>query len=129
MSFGIAVWDSKGVETLGMSDFTIQRLAIFTIPASRGGGKGTKGDYITFDIPGYDPSTCFVTITPKVYSPYPQGEAQVYWGLVPTYKDLGGTKIGIINYCNYYEVGYDGKWVFMWSSDVVESVIEVVRVL
>lgn len=129
MTHGVAVWDGKGVQTLGMDDFTIQRLAMFDIPASRGSGAGVRGDYITFDIPGYNPDTCFVTITPKVYSPYPQGQSQAYWGLVPTYRDIGGSQIGIITYCNYYEIDWRGKWVFKWESAVVESVVEVVRVI
>ena len=53
----------------------------------------------------------------------------MYWGCVPTYKDLGGTQIGIITYCNYYEVDYKGDWIFKWKSEVVESVVEVVRVI
>ena len=129
MSFGIRVFDGNGVETLGMDDFTIQRLAIMTIPASRSGGLGVRGDYILINVDGYDPATCFVTITPKAYSPYPQGAGQAYWGCVPTYKDLGGTQIGIITYGNYFEVDYKGDWIFKWKSEVVESVVEVVRVI
>lgn len=129
MIYGLEVLDAKGVQTLGMEDFTIQRLATLTIPASRSGGLGIRGDYILINVDGYDPATCFVTITPKAYSPYPQGAGQAYWGCVPTYKDLGGTQIGIITYGNYFEVDYKGDWIFKWKSEVVESVVEVVRVI
>jgi len=129
MSFGIRVFDGNGVETLGMDDFTIQRLAILTIPASNTSGAGIRSDYITLSVDGYDPATCFVTITPKVYSPYPQGQGQVSWGCVPTYRDLGGSNIAIITYCNKYTPDYKGDWVFSWNANVVESVVEVVRVV
>ncbi|GLX92039.1 hypothetical protein [Pseudomonas weihenstephanensis] len=129
MIYGLEVLDTKGVQTLGMEDFTIQRLAMMTIPASRRYGSGSRRDYITMDVEGYDASTCFVSITPKAYSPYPQGMGQAYWGCVPTYVDLGGTKIGIITYSNAYETDFEGKWVYTWAEEMVESVIEVVRVI
>lgn len=131
MIYGLEVLDAKGVQTLGMEDFTLQRLAIMSIPASNRGGSGIRYDYITMDIAGYDATKCFVLITPKYYSPYPQGAGQTYWGCVPTYVDLGGTKIGIVTYSNQQEYisgdGLPSRWVYTWREEVVESIIEVVR--
>jgi hypothetical protein len=72
MDFGLSVFDANGIKTLGMEDFTLQKLAVMIVPAARGGGQGNNYEYIIMDVPGYDPATCFVTITPKVYAPYDQ---------------------------------------------------------
>ena len=129
MSFGIRVSDGNGIETLGMDDFTLQRLAFMSIPASRTNGSGTRSDYILMDVDGYDPSTCFVTITPRAYATGGQGEGQGYWGCMPTYKDLGGTRIGIITYSNYSVVDGIGDTYNLWNEQVAECVVEVVRVI
>ena len=46
MTYGLEVLDAKGVQTLGMEDFTLQRLATMTIPANR--GSGAVREVITF---------------------------------------------------------------------------------
>lgn len=68
MSYGLNVFDANGAQTLGMSDFTLQKLAVMNIPAMSSSGKGVRSDYIIMDVPGYDPSTCYVVITPAIYS-------------------------------------------------------------
>jgi hypothetical protein len=130
MNFGMTVFDAIGVQTLGVEDFTIQKLAQMVLPANRAGGAGVKSDYILMDVPGYDPSTCFVTITPKAYAGYNQPGYPDLWGYVPTYKDLGGTRIGIYTYVNRRRpTGYHDNYVDEWVSHTVECVVEVMRVL
>ena len=129
MSFGLTVWDGNGVQTLGMEDFTLQRLAIMTLPAKNSAGQGVNSSYILMDVAGYDPATCLVLITPKVYASYPQPGYPDNWGVTPTYIDLGGTKIGIITYVNRREPKGDGDFLDRWIERTVESVVEVVRVV
>lgn len=129
MSFGIAVFDSGGIQTLGMEDFTIQKLASRVIPASRTSGSGVRSDYILMDVPGYSPDTCFVIITPRAYAAYSQPGYPDAWGYAPTYKDLGGTQIGIFTYVNYrIPTGVGSNYKDSWSEHVVESIVEVVKV-
>jgi len=129
MTHGLAIFDKGGALTLGMDDFTIQKLASLTIPASRAKGRGVRTDYVLMDVPGYDPSTCFVIITPKAYASYPQPGYPDTWGYTPTYRDLGGTQIGIFTYANYKNpTGIGNDYRDEWAEHVVESVVEVVRV-
>jgi len=130
MSFGMTVFDANGVQTLGIEDFTIQKLAQMVLPESRTGGSGTRSDYILMDVPGYNPSTCFVIITPRKYAGYNQPGRPDLWGYVPTYKDLGGSLIGIFTYVNRRRpTGYRDNYVDEWVSHTVECVVEVVKVL
>ncbi|KPY96960.1 hypothetical protein ALP50_200203 [Pseudomonas syringae pv. spinaceae] len=127
--YGVMVRDANGVQTLGMEDFTIRKLAVMTIPASHTSGKGTRTDYILMDVPGYDPAKCFVMITPKQYASYGQPGYPDEWGYVPTYKDLGGAKIGIFTYVNRRRAtGVNNNYSDEWVEHPVESVVEVVRV-
>lgn len=127
--YGVRVRDANDVQTLGMEDFTILKLAVMTIPASHTSGKGTRTDYILMDVPGYDPAKCFVMITPKQYASYGQPGYPDEWGYVPTYKDLGGTKIGIFTYVNRRRAtGVNNNYSDEWVEHPVESVVEVVRV-
>ncbi|MCM8563102.1 hypothetical protein ACLE2W_23710 [Pseudomonas shahriarae] len=130
MDFGLSVFDANGIKTLGMEDFTLQKLAVMIVPAAKGGGQGSNYEYILMDVPGYDPATCFVTITPKVYAPYDQLGYPDTWGGLPTYSNLGGTRIAIITQINYREPdgGGGGKNREMWTRNIVESVVEVVKV-
>lgn len=130
MSFGLTVWDGNGVQTLGMEDFTLQRLAIMTLPARFSGGLGVNTSSILMDVDGYDPATCLVIITPRVYASYPQPGYSDSWGMTPTYVDLGGTKIGIVTYVNKLNpTGEGNNYTASWIERTVESVIEVVRVV
>lgn len=130
MSFGMEVFDGAGAKTLGMEDFTIQRLASFVVPGSKTSGTGVRTDSLVYDIPGYNPATCFVMITPRVYANYPQPGYDDNWGYTPTYKDLGGTQIGIIRYMNYKQpTGVGGNTRDAWDEKTVECVVEVVRVI
>lgn len=130
MEYGFWVFDKNEVQTLGMEDFTLQKLAVMIVPAATGGGRGSNYEYILMDVPGYDPATCFVTITPKVYAPYDQPGYPDTWGGLPTYTNLGGTRIAIYTQINYREPdgGGGGKNREMWTRNVVESVVEVVKV-
>mgnify|MGYP003602155034 CR=1 FL=1 len=125
--YGLNVFDSHGVKTLGMEDFTIQRLGWKIIPAITTGGVGVRSNYdIVMDVPGYDPAKCFVLITPRKYAGYDQSISDS-WPVLPTYKDLGGTQIGIRTWLNYGV--YDGhRYKYYWSAKTVECVVEVMRV-
>ncbi|WP_439851162.1 hypothetical protein ACTACG_07435 [Pseudomonas syringae] len=127
--YGVRVRDANSVQTLGMEDFTIRKLAVMTIAASRKSGTGVREDYILIDVPGYDPSKGFVMITPKQYAAYGQPGNPDAWGYVPTYKDLGGTQIAIFTYVNRRRAtGVGGNYSDEWVEHVVESVVEIVRV-
>lgn len=131
MSYGLEVFDSNRVKTLGMEDFTITRLATMTIPknpSGPGARPAPRTDYILMDVLGYDPATCFVLITPKAYST--GGEPRPYgWGYIPTYKDLGGTQIAIYTYANYRDpTGIGNDYITRWVENSVECTVEVVRV-
>lgn len=130
MEYGIEISDGNGVVTLGMADFTIQKLAELLIPAKRSNGNGVRSDYILMDVPGYDPSRCFVTITPRSYAPYAQPGYPDNWGYVPVYRDLGGTQIGIYTYVNRRRpTGVGSNYADEWLENSVECVVEVVRVI
>jgi hypothetical protein len=130
MSFGIEVSDGAGAKTLGMDDFTIQRLASFVVAGSKTSGTGVRTDSLVYNIPGYDPATCFVMITPRVYANYAQPGYDDNWGYTPTYKDLGGSQIGIIRYMNYKQpTGVGGNTRDAWIEKTVECVVEVVKVI
>ncbi|KGS15126.1 hypothetical protein ALO43_101237 [Pseudomonas tremae] len=127
--YGVRVRDASNVQTLGMEDFTIRKLASMVIPASRTSGEGIRSDYILMDVPNYDPAKCFVLITPRQYASYGQPGNPDAWGYVPTYKDLGGTSIGIFTYVNRRRpTGVGGRFRDEWIEHAVESVVEVVRV-
>lgn len=124
MSFGMSVWDVNGAQTLDMSDFTLQKLYTTNLPAQVAGGQGVNNSHILLDVPGYNPSTCFVTITPKYYNT----GASFGFNVIPTYKDLGGTQIGIVTYVNYRQpTGSGGGYTDLWRANTVECIIEVVR--
>lgn len=128
MSFGLNVWNESGVLTLDMGDFTLQKLSVTVLPANPSGGAvrpAPRSDYILMDVPGYDPSTCFVTITPRNYSTGSTFGRSV----IPTYKDLGGTQIAIYTYVNFRMPNGTGGWIEQWVESTVECVIEVVRVI
>lgn len=128
MSFGLNVWDQNGVVSLEMSDFTLQKLSVTILPANPSGNgarPAPRTDYILLDVPGYDPSTCFVTITPRYYNT----GALFGRSVIPTYRDLGGTKIGIVPYVNYRAPTGTGNWTERWVESTVECVIEVVKVI
>jgi len=129
--YGTWVFNENGVETFGMDDFTVQQLAVISLPAIKGRGDGYRGDSSVYDIPGYDKSNCVVIITPSVYAGYDQpGNNPSAWGYCPTYVDAGGTKIGIVLYANtsVFNSG-SGKWLPIWVANTVPCTIEVFRVL
>ena len=126
--YGHRVRDANGVETLGPDDFTLSTLAKFTIPAQLGAGSGViYAPTFTFDVPGYDPAKCFVLITPLAYAGYPQPGRPDGWPMLPSYKDLGGTQIGIFCYVNRREPTGTGSYLDWWYAKTVASSIEVVR--
>lgn len=129
MPFGLEIYNSSGVKVLGMEDFTIEKMFQASIPKRTGGGSGHRSDWIEFSVPGYDPSKCFVVITPSVYASYDQPGYDDEWGFTPVYKDIGLNRIAIIDYCNYYRVDFNGDYLPYWSLCGVASTIEVVKVL
>lgn len=130
--YGVEVNNESGVQTLGMQDFTIQKLASMEIPATDGvrkSGSGTRADYILWNVPGYDPSKCFVLITPKYYAGYPQNGQVSQWGYLPTYRNLGGSQIAIFIYCNRRSpTGVGNNYKDEWIEHTAHCVLEAVRV-
>lgn len=129
MAFGLEIYNESGVQTLGMGDFTIEKIFQATVPKRTGGGSGHLNSPVVFSVPGYNPSTCFVIITPLVYAGYDQPGYDDNFGMTPYYTDLGGTSIGIIDYCNYYLMDFNGNYNPVHTFGGVASQIEVVRVL
>lgn len=129
--YGVRIRNENGVQTLGMEDFTIHRLATMEIPAAKSGGNGTRTDFITWDVPGYDPAKCFLLITPKYYAGYPQDGKTSGWGFLPTYRNLGGTQVAIFVYVNRRRqtgVGSD-PWRDEWIQNTAHCIVEAVRVI
>ncbi|WP_434771281.1 hypothetical protein [Pseudomonas entomophila] len=129
MSFyGIEVRDGQNRQILSMDDFTIQKLAVMFLPAVDAVGKGVRSDYILMDVPGYDPANGFVLITPKAYAPMEQNGGDS-WGVVPTYRELGGSRIAIYTYVNRRRpTGVGNDYIEEWTENICETVVEVVRV-
>jgi len=126
--YGHRVRDENGVETFGPDDFTLSTLAKFSIPAQSTGGTGVNySPSFVFDVPGYDPNKCFVLITPLAYAGYAQPGYPDSWPMLPSYKDLGGTQIGIYCYVNRREPTGTGNYLDRWYAKTVASNIEVVR--
>ncbi len=127
--FGHRVRDVAGVETFGPDDFTLSTLAKFTLPAQSGSGSGVlTAPSFVYDVPGYDPAKCFVVITPLAYAGYPQPGWPDSWPMLPTYKDLGGTQIGIYCYVNRREpTGIGNDTLDKWYVKTVNCNIEIVR--
>ncbi|HKS12749.1 MAG TPA: hypothetical protein VJS90_06880 [Pseudomonas sp.] len=129
--YGVKIKNEMGIQTLGMEDFTIQRLATMEIAAAQGSGDGTRSDYITWNIPGYDPAKCFLLITPKAYAGYPQNGRNNDWGFLPTYRNLGGTQVAIFTYVNRRRqtgVGSD-PYRDDWVQNTAHCLLEAVRVI
>lgn len=126
MQAGIEINDALGNRVLGMEDFTYQRLFYAYIPKQSGFGWGWKYTTIEFTIPGYDPETCCVIITPATFASAEQPGYDDGVGFTPYYKNLGGEKIGIVVYHNGYSNSNGDQY---WSSESVACYIEVVRML
>lgn len=127
--YGVEVSNAQGIQTLGMQDFTVQKLASMEVPGRSNSGSGIRSDYILWRIPGYDPSKCFLVISPKVYAGYPQNGQVGAWGVLPTYRNAGGEQVAIFTYCNRRRpTGVGGKYTDEWVEHTVHAVIEAVRV-
>lgn len=103
MSYGIEIFDENGIRTLGMADFTYRKIFEASVPGIS--DSWTFNRYINspyvLNVPGYDPSTCFVFIAPTGYYGGAQSDGSVSNQLMtPTYRDLGGEQIGIIRFAN-----------------------------
>ena len=115
--FGIEVYDATGTKVLGMEDFTMRKIYEAEIPALVESSPSdfnsyTRSDTLNFTVPGYNPSKCFVVITPKSYIQTEQGNP---YPLTPYYKDLGGEVIGVVRYIqdNWYDAAnsvFRGRW-------------------
>lgn len=126
--YGFEERDEMNRVTLSMDDFTLFKLASMQIPASSNYGLGVRTDYILMDVPGYDPSNCFVLITPSQYAPYEQPGYDDGWGMIPTYRELGGTRIAIYTYVNRRRpTGVGNNYQDEWWENVCASTIEAVR--
>lgn len=126
--YGVDIRNANNVQTLGMQDFTISRIGTMEIPASGNlYGSGARTDYITWTIPGYDPSNCFVLITPKVYLPNPQDGRGTY-PMLPTYRNLGGNSVAIYTYVNRRRpTGVGSNYEDEWVSNSVHCIVEAIR--
>lgn len=127
--YGVEIRNASNVQTLGMQDFTISRIGSMEIPSSGGQttGSGTRSDYITWTIPGYDPANCFVLITPKVYLQDPQSGSGSY-PMLPTYRNLGGSSVAIYTYVNRRRpTGVGNNYVDEWVANTVNCVLEAIR--
>lgn len=130
MTSGLRVFDSNGVLTLDTDDFTIRSLAKMVLAGQNAGGSGSRSDYVLMDVPGYDPSTCYVLIKPNVYAGRDQGAGVASWPVLPTYAELGGGRIAIYTYVNYRQpTGVGSNYTEFWRSYTVACTIEAVRVL
>lgn len=130
MSYGLRIYDSSGGINLDTDDFTMRRLARMELPAQGWtGGSGTRSSYISWTVPGYDPATCFILITPKTYASYNQGYDAPSYPVLPTYAELGGEQIAIYTYVNYRASTGTGDWIDRWKSYTVACVIDAVKVL
>lgn len=126
--YGVEIRNASNVQTLGMQDFTISRIGSMELPASGNlYGSGTRTDYITWTIPGYDPANCFILITPRVYIQEPQSG----WGsyhMLPTYRNLGGNSVAIYTYVNRRRpTGVGDDYVDEWVSNSVNCILEAIR--
>ena len=126
--YGIDIRNASNVQTLGMQDFTISRIGSMEIPGSdRATGTGTRTDYITWTIPGYDPANSFILITPKVYVQEPQSGRGSY-PMLPTYRNLGGNSVAIYTYVNRRRpTGVSSNYVDEWVSHTVNCLLEAIR--
>lgn len=129
--YGHWVFDAAGVEILGPDDFTLLSLGKYQIPEYIGDGSDAEVYTPTFtlDVPGYDSSSCYLIITPNTYNPNEQlGYSHPDDRFVPTYKDLGGTVIGIYCCQNYgMYTGVSDKYKPSWRARSAACVVEVVR--
>lgn len=131
MAFGLETFDELGVKTLGTEDFTLSEIFRGTIAATPirtifDGEYTPRSDYIHITVPGYDPATCRVIITPLTYYSNPQSTA--YDPCTPVHKEIGAGAVGILTYRNHmYKVGR--RNLYAWRQGSVQSILQVVKVL
>lgn len=128
-TYGVEIRNASNVPTLTMQDFTISRIATMDIAGSGGiqYGSGTRTDYISWTIPGYDPANCFILITPKVYSNGPS-DGNTTYPMLPTYKNLGGNVVAIYTYVNYRQpTGVGNDYTDRWINCNVACTLEAIR--
>lgn len=104
MSYGIEIYDSTGVRTLGMGDFTYSKIFETDIPAP---GSNTAPYNVT--VPGYTDSNCVVVFTPLSYvgEQPDSGLPPSMPGFVPVYRSPGGNVVSVIRRTlgQYYDPG------------------------
>lgn len=91
MSYGIEIYDSTGVRTLGMGDFTYSKIFETDIPA------GSSNYNIT--VPGYSNADCIVVFTPVNYVTGAQSGSLAGSngnGFVPLYRSPGGNVVTVV---------------------------------
>lgn len=131
MSYGLRLYNSNGVITLDTNDFTLRSLGKLELAATGvNGGSGVRNDYITWTVPGYDPATCYVIITPNAYTSTDQGYGQPLGRSLPTYTEPGGEVIRIYTYLNYRDpTGVGSDYKDRWIQYLAGCTLEAVRVL
>lgn len=101
MSYGIEIYDSSGNRTLGMQDFTYNKIFELYIPAA-----GSDTSPYVVNVPGFVDSECVVLFTPATYTQGEQpGFLQGDSGIVPVYYSAGGTLVAVVRraLANYYD--------------------------
>lgn len=102
MSYGIEIFDSDGNRTLGMEDFTYNKIFEVVIPRA---SESDTSSYIV-DVPGFVDSECIIVFTPLTYSQGEQSGGADGIGFVPVYYSAGGTLVAVVRrgLANYYDV-------------------------
>lgn len=81
MAYGIQVFNADGTVAVGMSDFTLSKIFEASFSAQN------SPPETTFTIPGYDPSTCIIVVSPVIY--YDS------YRVLPYYVEKGGEEVVI----------------------------------
>lgn len=130
--WGLEMNNAQGVETLGMSDFTLRKIHEQVVPGASSSWvwNASINSPYRITVPGYKADECVVVISPRSYYGSAQ-DANIAIGELrtPVYVDLGGEDIGIIRYCNEENFDLGNRvWRPRWRWCAVECVVEVFRV-
>lgn len=126
MPQGMQIWNEDGEITLDTQDYTFTKIAELIIPGLfQGWTNGNQTEQYVVSIPGYDPETCFILISPTKYikgeQPYSTTEEHL-----PYYRDLGGESVAFIRY-SLVRRGTDQTRAYLY--DTQDAIAEVFKVL
>lgn len=126
MPQGMQIWNEDGEITLDTRDYTFTKIAELIIPGLlQGWTNGNQTEQYVVSIPGYDPETCFILISPTSYL---AGEQVGYdvGGFLPYYRDLGGESVAFIRY-SLIRRGNDLTLAYRYATQ--DAIAEVFKVL